>query len=836
MKNSPYSITHYKGKSVTCKGFYCSLGVDLFKMLVIKWNKVYKNTKSFRNLGKVKVMNDGQSTRQQIVDKIKEAENILITVSTSPSVDELSAALGLTLFLDKIEKRATAVVSGKIPPAIQFLKPDQTFEPTVDSLRDFIVALDKEKVDHLRYKLVDDKKVTIFITPYKTKIDEKDFEFSQGDYNVDLVIAIGVNDEEHLDTALAAHGRILHDATVVTVMAGGKVSTLGSIDWNNPRASSLSEMAVSLAEGVDNNKKIFDAQISTAFLTGIVAATDRFSNKQTSSKAMTIAAKLMAAGANQQLIARSLNKPEKDQSKDNKKSNSGNKNEKPKTLNENSVASIKHDKNQSKKSEKKPTEEVKEAPKPKPDDNTLVIQHPRKASLDEVREEVEEKNRREAAIKAEDSLSKHLMAAGAVAGGTVAASEILKEAAKGKGVENSIDTTLSENRRVEPKREIKEEVKPELVDPFAAHLNIAPQATPEVADANQESPEVFLPTEPSAIQPTVQSPDFGVNEEVQQNLGQAFENASLQVAPDYGQFNDNIVPTLPQIQPTENTSPIGPAKGIGITEISENKPLIGGTLNATSSQAEQDSRAQLQDDRNKITLNHGGYIGNQTPTFNAPINSVNDQDSYSEPNVDPFAGSANQGYESKSDLNIQPTSNDMHEDAMAAVNAAFEQDPVADTGLTYDETPLNSQPTMQEVQQVPQSQDSFVNPVDNNFAQAPSQDFNQQPAYAPDNQFQPQPLPETPGLPPLPPMPDFSNLPPMPPTMPQQPDFMNQAPAQAPVDSSFAPVDIPDFNAGMQPSLPPVDNSFVAPVSMPQQPVADQPSQDPSQYRIPGQY
>jgi hypothetical protein len=49
--------------------------------------------------------------------------------------------------------------------------------------------------------------------------------------------------------------------------------------------------------------------MATAFLTGIVAETQRFSNKKTSPKVMTMAAQLMAAGANQQLIATKLEPP-----------------------------------------------------------------------------------------------------------------------------------------------------------------------------------------------------------------------------------------------------------------------------------------------------------------------------------------------------------------------------------------------------------------------------------------------------------------------------------------------------------------------------------------------
>lgn len=246
------------------------------------------------------------NAQQQIVDSIAGASNILVTVSGSPSVDELSAALGLTLVLDKLDKRATAIFSGAIPPAITFLEPEKTFEGTADSLRDFIIALNKDKADHLRYK-VDGDVVKIFITPYKTTLSQTDLEFSQGDYNVDLVIALGVKDQDHLDGALSAHGKILHDAKVMTITAGAESnSNLGSTDWHDDKASSLSEMVVSLVNALGSEQSLLDQQTSTALLTGIVSATDRFSNDRTSSQVMTLAAQLMAAGANQQLIAAKL--------------------------------------------------------------------------------------------------------------------------------------------------------------------------------------------------------------------------------------------------------------------------------------------------------------------------------------------------------------------------------------------------------------------------------------------------------------------------------------------------------------------------------------------------
>lgn len=251
-------------------------------------------------------MNSEKSPKLKLTEKIKAVGNVLVTVSRNPSVDELSAALGLTFLLDKLGKHATAVFSGDIPPAINFLEPEKTFENNADSLRDFIISLDKEKADRLRYKVEGDL-VRVFITPYKTKISADDLTFEEGDFNVELVIAIGVDKKDDLDEAIAAHGRIFHDATVATLLLGGAKDSLGTISWQSATASSFSEMAAELADGLGTkDKPLVDEQIATALLTGVVAATDQFRNDKTSPSVMSLAADLMAKGANQQLIASEL--------------------------------------------------------------------------------------------------------------------------------------------------------------------------------------------------------------------------------------------------------------------------------------------------------------------------------------------------------------------------------------------------------------------------------------------------------------------------------------------------------------------------------------------------
>ncbi len=238
----------------------------------------------------------------ELIARLKEAKNVLVTVSHDPSIDQLSAAIGLTIALNRMDKHATAVFSGQTPNTLEFLQPEKTLEKTTDSLRDFIIALDKSKADKLRYK-VEDQVVRIFITPYHTALTESDLDFSQGDFNVDVVVALGVQTQQDIDDAVQSHGRILHDATVA-VLSLGVQPELGTMNIVDGSASSLSEMTLELIQSLDKN--VLDSQVATALLTGIVAMTERFSNDRTTPKTMSASATLMAAGANQQLITSEL--------------------------------------------------------------------------------------------------------------------------------------------------------------------------------------------------------------------------------------------------------------------------------------------------------------------------------------------------------------------------------------------------------------------------------------------------------------------------------------------------------------------------------------------------
>lgn len=241
---------------------------------------------------------------KKIVEKLQAAENILIVLSKTPTVDELAAVIGLALFLDGIQKHATAIYSGEVPAALAFLRPEETFEKDTTSLQDFIISLAKEKADHLRYKLEGDF-VKVYITPYRTQITEADLSYSWGDYNVDFVVAINVKSAGDLDEALKNYGQVIRDASVVDITTG-EPGRFGEIEWANQAASSVCEMMTELIFEMQGKDAKLDAEVATALLTGIVAATERFSNTRTNPETMGLASRLMAMGADQQLITANI--------------------------------------------------------------------------------------------------------------------------------------------------------------------------------------------------------------------------------------------------------------------------------------------------------------------------------------------------------------------------------------------------------------------------------------------------------------------------------------------------------------------------------------------------
>lgn len=423
------------------------------------------------------------SMLDQVAERVRTCDNVLIALSKDPSVDELSAALGLTFVLDKMGKHATAIFSGAVPNAIEFLEPEKTFETNTNSLQDFIIALDKEKADHLRYK-IDGDYVKVYITPYKTTINEGDMEFSHGDYNVDLVVALNVASAGDLDSALTEYGRIMHDASSINI-AASEAGKFADLEWGDPNASSVSEMVYLLSEKItENDKKIIDKPVATALLAGIVAATNRFSNEHTKPETLSIASKLMTAGADQQLISSSI--PVDILTEDVVDATEDAKEPEPEPV----VEEVKHEHTQ--KIEKTPKTDTPKAPAPK-------VETPKKEEPKKEESKKEEKVEAKPEPKPEPKKEE--------------IPEVKEEPKEEKPVDptnleirhGAVDFSLEDETPAEEESESEPEPEPDLV-PKKPDPKVVVEREPEPVPAPAPAPEPELVVEPEPIPAPIQPP------------------------------------------------------------------------------------------------------------------------------------------------------------------------------------------------------------------------------------------------------------------------------------------------------------------------------------------
>src|SRR5688572_30587827 len=247
-----------------------------------------------------------QTQKQQITEILRNADNVVITTSRNPDIDQTAAAIALTHLINKMGKRADAVVSGDRPSQVEFLGTKLLAEK-FSGIRDFVISINtaRTEADKLKY-VPQGKQLNVYITPYNGNYSEDDVSFHYGDFHADAVVALGVSNPADLDQEIASQKELLQKAKLITINVGNPPAgaAAGGLNWHEPNASSVCELLMSLTEALQSG--LVDNEIATALLTGIMAKTEHFTNAATTPKVMTMAAQLMAAGAKQPEILKHL--------------------------------------------------------------------------------------------------------------------------------------------------------------------------------------------------------------------------------------------------------------------------------------------------------------------------------------------------------------------------------------------------------------------------------------------------------------------------------------------------------------------------------------------------
>ena len=246
-----------------------------------------------------------QIGKQEVAEKIHEANNILIITNGKPEVDHLSSCVGLFDLLQALEKKAVLVYSGAVSAALMFLKPEKIIREDAESLRDFIISFDRSKVDKFRYSQEGDH-YNILLTPaHRAVITDADMKYRKGDFNIDLTIALGVSSKENIDPTISQHGQLMKEIPMISITAGKGSSNLDAICWKEDSAVALGEMMYDLGRVLDEKFKM-EKQTANALLMGIIDQTERYKSRRTKPETMHISGELLELGADLALVTENL--------------------------------------------------------------------------------------------------------------------------------------------------------------------------------------------------------------------------------------------------------------------------------------------------------------------------------------------------------------------------------------------------------------------------------------------------------------------------------------------------------------------------------------------------
>jgi hypothetical protein len=242
--------------------------------------------------------------KQQASEAIRQAQSILLVTAQRPNIDQVASMVALTHALRKIDKKVTPLVTDRVPGGAQFIAKG-IVDTSLAGSRDFIVELSlaKAEVDKVKYT-VEDGKLNVHVTPFSGGFTPADVSFSQGDYHFDLIIALGVPRRANLDRIFEQNPNLLSSTPMLNLDYHRINEQHGAINLLETNASTISEMVLALTESVQGG--LLDKDMATALLAGIMAATDRFTAPSTTAKSMTVAAQMLAAGADQQKVTKEI--------------------------------------------------------------------------------------------------------------------------------------------------------------------------------------------------------------------------------------------------------------------------------------------------------------------------------------------------------------------------------------------------------------------------------------------------------------------------------------------------------------------------------------------------
>src|SRR3989344_2282824 len=243
---------------------------------------------------------------QQIFEQIKKAKDILITFGKIRNGDAVASALGLYLFLKKLNKNVEVIAEEfQNNEVLSFLPGFNDVKTKIEDLRKFTITLDTSnaKVSQVKYK-TEDNTLNFIISVKDGNFSKDDINSHYNDFKYDLIITLDTPDLESLGNIYDDNTDLFHQVPVINIDHHPENEEFGHINLINLTAVATAEMVFSLLDSAYPN--YIDEDIATCLLAGIIAETRSFKINNISPQTLSNSAQLVSLGARREDIVNKL--------------------------------------------------------------------------------------------------------------------------------------------------------------------------------------------------------------------------------------------------------------------------------------------------------------------------------------------------------------------------------------------------------------------------------------------------------------------------------------------------------------------------------------------------
>src|SRR3989344_4044630 len=228
---------------------------------------------------------------EQFFGQIQRAQRVLIALPPKPGADLSGASLALAMFLKKLDKEVEVVCEDNFEKYLPFLPQNNLVKTSLAGAQSLAVVVDtsQKALEEISYQQ-EAGKARIFLKSRGEIFSPADIKFETQKAPYGLVVIMGAQSLEDLGKIFEANTDLFFETPKVNIDNHPGNKHFGSINLVEINAVSVSEIVTSLLEEYETN--LFDEDIATALLFGIIAKTNSFQHPQSGPKSFLKASAL----------------------------------------------------------------------------------------------------------------------------------------------------------------------------------------------------------------------------------------------------------------------------------------------------------------------------------------------------------------------------------------------------------------------------------------------------------------------------------------------------------------------------------------------------------------